>query len=411
MGKFLDTQYTGTINSITDSMKSRLDNTFYTFTDKAPTIITYYNINTKHSTLDESTDMAYSYTDGDSPLRYNKINKCIALGLERIEVQLNEGDFGVESDSIEGTMYIPPNAFKPYPQDYFTIDHIENDYLFKVKNVTLDTLPTGANIYKIEYRLSSHDSDRTDIDSLVVESYTMDTVNIGTNLTMVIKDDDHAYIERLEKICREMKLYFRSLFYSTKCQTFIFRYDDKNFYDPYMIEFIKRHELMNDSEIPYLYVTHQLAMPYSFPLEYSKTIFNSIEEHDKNTINNQELHGMLINDKTSIMYYNIENYYRVFHGYKMGNYFKIKGLDEATVQRIRDNEGIPTDQWDFFKNIITDYYNYDTNTKNDRYNEMLIDSLDDFNYTIEDCVMFYYIPIIIYILEDQISKIMRNLSR
>ncbi len=65
MGKFLDTTYVGTINSILDSKKDRLDNTFYTFTDKLPTICTYFNINTAESTLDEGTDQAYSYTDGD----------------------------------------------------------------------------------------------------------------------------------------------------------------------------------------------------------------------------------------------------------------------------------------------------------------------------------------------------------
>ena len=55
MGKFLDTTYTATINSILESQVQRLDNTFYTFTDKAPTTCTYYNINTSKSTLDEST--------------------------------------------------------------------------------------------------------------------------------------------------------------------------------------------------------------------------------------------------------------------------------------------------------------------------------------------------------------------
>ena len=151
MGKFLDTTYTATINSILESQTKRLDNTFYTFTDKAPTTCTYYNINTSKSTLDESTNLAYSYTDGDSPLRYNRIKDTVIFGLDRIQVQMDAGDFGLESDTIEGDAYILPNSFKPYPQDYFIINHTNEEYLFKVTSVSLDTLPTGANMYKISY--------------------------------------------------------------------------------------------------------------------------------------------------------------------------------------------------------------------------------------------------------------------
>ena len=191
VGKFLDTTYVGTINSILDSQKSRLDNTFYTFTDKTPTTVTYYNIDTSNTTLDEGSILAYSYTDGDSPIRYNKIKDAVLFGMERIQVQMESGDFGIEADSIEGEAYIPPNAFKPYPQDYFIINHTDEEYLFKVTNVSLDTLPTGANMYKIAYKLSSHDSDNTDIDDLVVDNFVMDTTNIGTNLSLVLKSDDY----------------------------------------------------------------------------------------------------------------------------------------------------------------------------------------------------------------------------
>ena len=410
MGKFLDTTYVGTINSILDSKKDRLDNTFYTFTDKPPTICTYFNINTAESTLDEGTDQAYSYTDGDSPLRYNKIKDTVLFGLDKIQVQLESGDYGIESDSIEGDAYVLPNAFKPYPQDYFIINHTDEEYLFKVTGVTLDTLPTGVNMYKISYRLSSHDGDNTDIESLVVGSYTMDTTNIGTNLSLVIKDDDHAYIKRLENICTDMITYYRSLFYSNKTQTFIFSYDDHNFYDSYMIEFIKRNDLMNTLSMPFMQISHQLAVKESFALDYSRTLFHSLERKDKTCINNPSCYGMKIEDKTSILYYNIEDYYYIFHQYKPGDNWAVPSFDDDTVIRIRDNERYDTSDPYYFKNIIIDYFN-DNQDKLNRYDEFLLKSLEEFNYSLSPNIIFYYIPVIIFILEEQVKNIMKNLSR
>ena len=65
-----------------------------------------------------------------------------------------------------------------------------------------------------------------------------------------------------------MIAYYRSLFYSNKTQTFIFSYDDHNFYDSYMIEFIKRHDIMNTGDLDYLHVAHQLPTRATFALDY-----------------------------------------------------------------------------------------------------------------------------------------------
>lgn len=410
MGKFLDTTYVSTINNILESEVNRLDNTFYTFTDKAPTTCTYYNINTSKSTLDETTNLAYSYTDGDSPLRFNKIKDVVLFGMERIQVQLESGEYGIESDSIEGDAFIPPNAFKPYPQDYFFINHVNEEYLFKVTNVSLDTLPNGANIYKISYKLSSHDADKTDIDALVVESYTMDTTNIGTNLSMVIKDDDYAYIHRLETIMDDLITYYRSLFYSDKVQTFIFSYDHHNFYDSFMIEFIKRHDLMNSSSIPFLQIAHQLAVNPTFPLDYSRSFFYSLERKDLGTINNPSCYGMLVEDKTSLLYYSLEDYYYIFNHYQMGNFYQVPTIDDDTVMRIRDNQRYDTDDLYYFKNIIIDYY-HDNRNRMNQYEPFLLKSLEDFNYTLPSHVIFYYVPVIIYILSCNARDILKDSVR
>ena len=54
MGKFSDTRYVNTIDSLVNATKSKLENPYYQFADKKPTKVTYYSQNIEKSTLDES---------------------------------------------------------------------------------------------------------------------------------------------------------------------------------------------------------------------------------------------------------------------------------------------------------------------------------------------------------------------
>ena len=110
MGTFSNVQYKTTINSIVEGYKNKLDNPHYIFTDKKPTLVTYYNINTSCSTLDHGTRTAYEYVGNDSPIKYNKILDMYLYGIERIAINLDMGEYGLESDAIEGEAYILPNT-------------------------------------------------------------------------------------------------------------------------------------------------------------------------------------------------------------------------------------------------------------------------------------------------------------
>ena len=199
MGKFINTAHTDTINAIVEGGKQRLKNPYYLFTDKKATIVTYYNINTDKSTVDEGTKNAYSFTDGDSPFRFNKIENAYLFGIPRIETDLQMGEYGLESESIEGTAYIAPNTFQPYPQDYFYINHVDDSHMvFKVMSVSMDTFEDGANFWRIDYKLSLADADPDRLEDLVVDTFVMNVSNFGTNIKAIIKKSEYDFIEALE---------------------------------------------------------------------------------------------------------------------------------------------------------------------------------------------------------------------
>ena len=173
MGRFLNTTYTKTVESLEHGMIHRLDNPFYMFTDKHPTPVTFYNVNDTQSTLDDGTKDIQDVIGPDAPLRYNKITHVLLFGIERISTELEIGDYGLENSEVEGECILPPGTFKPYADSYFTIDHItKNKCWFRITKVTTDTLENGNNFWKMSYVLDKVGDD-FDLDSLVMKHFRM----------------------------------------------------------------------------------------------------------------------------------------------------------------------------------------------------------------------------------------------
>ena len=407
MGKIANKTYINTVNSMTNSMVDRIDNNFYTFIDKAPTTVTYYNINTEKTTIDEGTAMMYSYTDKDSSIRFNKINDVVLFGIDRIAIDIDAGDFGAEGSSVEGDAYLVPNAFKPFPQDYFIINHMKDKAVFKITAVSLDTMPNGANMYKLSYKLSLMDADTTELDNLATDEYEMVVGNQGTNLSMLIRSTDYEYITRLENICNSLRAIFRSYFYSDRTQAYIFKYDDRNFYDPFMIEFILRTDCMNSPELPYLFMDHQLYMPQTFPLDYKRTFQYAVEKGKVDVLCNPNLNATLVTDQTSMLARCLEEYYYV-HLYRPGAYYPISAYDDDTVRRIQQADAYDRTDPGFYKNILIEYF---LRRNDKRFTEEVLRELEEFNYDRPLNELFYYLPVIIYILMDKCNLLSTDIAK
>ena len=252
--------------------------------DKKPTLVTYFHINAEQSSLDESSGMNYSDLGPNCPFRYNQIDKFVLYGIDKIALQLQSGEFGVESDEITGDAIVLPGTIVPYPNDYFIIDHAKDPWLFRVNDVNKDTLYDGSNIWKLSYRLEHIDDSH--IKDLVVEDYKMIVNNVGTRYNPILKSDSYDLVSSLDQICTTLKQYFVALYYNEKVQTFIFtHYLEDHFYDPYMIEFIMRNKILdNGSHDEYIFVEHKIATIKTFALDYNRTFFKSVEDKDKKSI-------------------------------------------------------------------------------------------------------------------------------
>lgn len=408
MGKFINTNFSDAVNNVTETVRTFLNNPYYLFNDKKPTLVTYYNINGEKSTLDEGARINYSDLGDNCPLRYNRITDFVVYGIDRIALSLENGEFGLESGEITGDVVILPGTIEPYPGDYFSIDHAkDSNWLFRINDVQKDTLDNGANIWKCGYKLE-HD-DNTDILPLVTDDYKLLINNIGTKYNTILESKKYDLLDAMDHICTTLKQYYTSLFYDQRVQTFIFvNYGEDHFYDPYMIEFLIRNRILdNGVHNDYIYIDHKIETKRTFALDYNRTFFKAVEDRDINS---------LIKCKTDSTADYIDEFGSIFNSraddYWQMNYF-VPSVDPTPqpyqfhnvmncfpkdlIIDCKDNHLYTQPEidanWELgWYNIITKHFNHTV--------------LDETDYAhLEECEFsdniraFYFIPLIIFAIE------------
>lgn len=406
---FSNTTYRQTTDSLVAGLQSRLDNPYYTFTDKKPTVVTYWNINYKKSTLDQGSQQPYDQIGDDYPLRYNKVNNFVLYGLPRMNVNYNLGEYGIESP-IEGEAYILPNTIIPCVEDWFTIGYVNefatDPILFKVTHVTIDTLESGANFYKIEYTFDKTDKKYIEElnGKLLVYEYEYLPGNVGTNRVCLISKGDNDLINRLQSVYDLLKSYYIDLFYRRNIQTFVYCYDGLYIYDPYLIEFIIRNKILDSGE--YMYITQAVHTPDTFAIEYDHTIFRDIEKQNPQLHLNSN-YPVLVHDPMSLLVDRMEDYYELSINLKHKCYNEpINNIDMDLFDRIVNNKLYNEEniKEPIYRNMIISYVNGEYSI-----NDKMIDNLEELNYK-RSKDLFYEMPILMYCIEAYINNIQQDNS-
>ena len=395
-GKFVNTKYNETLNVMVDTLKQLLKNPYYKWNDKQGTSTTYFNQNKEMSTLDEGSKLQYNDLDTDTPTKYNKINNLFIYGLEAINISMENGDYGLQAGEISGEGIVLPNTIVPYPGDYFKIDYLhEKTLLFRVTEVTTDTLENESNIYKINYILETS----TEHDIPVENTYQMVIENVGTSFNSIIREESYNLIAKLDNTLVTLKKYYKALFYQPRVQAFIYKNEGHNFYDPYMIEFIKVNELL-DGDGEYIYIAHQLPLNATFPINYNKTFFRCLELQDIKNLRKYSYQGIgkYINNKLTIFNDRYEDYFEIDYNVTTINFGVLPCFSDTLIARIES--GILTGD-NLFYDIIIKYFN-DMEIINDD-----LDKIELIDYE-NNITLFYMIPTVIYCLEWYIKKLMRK---
>lgn len=405
MGKIIETNYHETVGKLTSFATDLVNNSFYVLNDKKPSIVTYYNINREKSTLDPGSKLSYDNIGDDSSIRFNKINDFIIYGFNKIELNTENDEFGLEAEKISGDCYILPNTIIPTEGDYFEVEHIKDStWLFIVTDVQQDTLNNGSNVYKLQYKLEYLDHDR--LQRQIVDEYKMIEKREGTNIVKIIEMNKYDIAKKIDKIAVTLKDYYNNLFYNDKVQTFIFTdLTEWRVYDPYMIEFLIRNKILDNGTNSYIYVCHQLDTPQTFSIDYDKTFFRAFELCSKDKFATAE---------RSIQLEEIKSYGTTFAG-RFETYYKAKYIKPLTgysgtclsdeiYYKIIGNELVENNinleyNSPLWINLLIKYFNKEDPTEEE------IKSIDNIHFD-TSISAFYMIPLLIFCLENTIEKLL-----
>lgn len=401
LGKILNTTYHDTVDKLTGFYSDLVNNPFYVLNDKKPVICTYYNINKDYSSLDQGSKLHMDNMGSESPIRYNRIYDFILYGFNRIELNTQNGEFGLENDTIEGECYILPNTILPTEGDYFEVEHIKDStWLFMVQDVQQDTLANGSNAYKISYKLEYLDN--KEIQSRIVYNFRMIEVREGTNISRIVRCEDYDIAKIADEKAVMMKGYFEDLFYNEKVQTFIYIDSmDYRTYDPYLIEFLIRNKILDNGEDSYLHVDHKIFLPNTFGLDYDRTFFRVFERKLPQKILTCDSSTYLeqIISYATVFSARYEDYFKTIYGDRIKPGFNTSCLDEDLLYHIYEHILYESEE-DLYKNILIKYF-YD-----DTISEEELNSIEDikFDFTKET---FYMIPLLIFCLEKFIENVLK----
>ena len=202
----------------------------------------------------------------------------------------------------------------------------------------------------------------------------------------------------------QLKEYYKMIFYRDRVESFILYKGGHYLYDPMVTEFLIRNKVLKSDK--YLYISQQVSLPYTFTLDYDKSIYRAIELKDLELLEKSRIFVKCenITQPLSLLTMRPERYYILeYQNSPMqplvdtvpGINVLFPIIDNDMVTKIRNKKYDGT-----IEDIIVKYFNNETITSDD------IDIIQTIQYE-NNMYLFYRMPIVIYILDTYLKHILK----
>lgn len=373
------------------------------FIDTTPVFVTYYHLAMDESTVDEGFLDINNTVGNKSPLRFNKIENFPLYGVNQIVLNLQDDDQGLDS-SYEDDAIVLPNTIRPLTNDYFTIPTLKDSYVFKVTNIQYDSIMPD-NYYKIEFKLEYIDTVKAnELDNQAVKNFNCILENIGTENTCIIENSSYDTIKKIEKMYHNIAEFYSGMFYSEKHNVFLGMTEEgRYYYDPYQTEFVNKHRLFTErNSLTSLILTDQVEDPKR-AIKYARSIYRYFELRDMRLLSNFTYlvrSGMTEIESSFYRWHDTTVDIIDYCPRKVG---ARELLPEEFKVAIKTNCPVDTTYADFIKR----YLRSETITINDI--PLTLD--DDLMYLNRDLEIFFYTPLIMYIIRNIVNDEMKDKTK
>jgi hypothetical protein len=388
------------VNKSVLDFEQRTDSQLNRFLDTTPVFTVWYHINNPESMADVGWKDIEQLLGPNSPVRFNRISNVPIYQMDQVLTNLSQTEYGADIE-YEGDGVLIPNTVIPDPNDFFMIQHLHSIYMFRIKEISYDTMrPNGY--YKISFFLMYTDEDSLDyLRKQTIEGNICILENIGTERNSVVADIDYEHITKLEKMANEMIDMYMDLFYNTRHNCFLGNIDEYNrFYDQYMHTFIKDNSLVNiKNSVQTIYAAPKVYDKQS-KTKYLQTVWYWIEhDHQLKYMNEFRFNVFkAANYKRSSFERYIEEDIAISDMYSTDT--TIATVDFFSTEFVEDVKSGHLEEYNDYMKVIGRYI------RNELYelNDIPFD-LHESLYTLNDPkILYLYTPLILYIIKTQITK-------
>lgn len=373
------------------------------FIDTTPVFVTYYHLAVDESTVDEGFLDINNPIGQKSPLRFNKIENFPLYGINQIVLNLQDDDQGLDS-SYEDDAIVLPNTIKPVTNSYFVIPVLKDAYVFKVTNIQYDSIMPD-NYYKIEFKLEYIDALKlVELDNQAIKGYNCILENIGTENTCIIENRSYTNIKKVEAMYHNIAEFYYGMFYNERHNAFLGPNEDgRLYYDPLQTLFINKHRLFTErNSITSLILTEQVEDPKR-AIKYAKSIYRFFELRDMRLLSN---FTYLVRPGMS----EIESSFYRWHDKDvdiLDHCPRKTGAREIMPEEfkvaIKFNTEVKTIYAEFIKKYLR--------SENIKIEDIPLDLDTDLLYLNNELEVFFYTPLIMYIIKTLIDGEMKDMTK
>ena len=368
--------------------------------DKTPTFTTYFHIADDASTTSEGFNSIDDYLGDSSPIRYRRIENFPLYGLDQILLQIEDTDQGLDR-SYEGEATLINSTITPCQNDMFMIPSLKDFYIFKVITVNSDHIMSD-NYYRVGFSLQYIDREKaTWLNKQTVEKYNCVLENIGTEKKCLIRSDIYDKIGKLEEMYTNMVDIYISVFYNERYNCFLGELDGPCtlLYDPFQVEFMLRHDLMNQKNRLDVIVPTEHFTDSKRRLKYERSIYRFFERRDLSLISNFKYNTFqgVNNPETAFAHY-VDNTVFIVD-IPQSKYIPDCAnqiFSDDFVAAVKVNGPVETR----YGKLLKDYIRNDEMTIDD----VPLDLMEELLSLNADIEIFFLVPIMLYIIRTLIAK-------
>ncbi|QXN70088.1 hypothetical protein INTERNEXUS_47 [Bacillus phage vB_BspM_Internexus] len=383
MGRFIEEKdvIEKYINNFTSTTKD-----FSRFIEGSPNFVTYYSKDIMNSMEDQTLQGVMEVIGVESPIKFNKIENFPIYNMEQIDPNLEYDTENGLDTSVESTAIVLPNTLKPLPNDYFLVNYLNKDYLFRISNVETSSIDNKV-FYRITYILSGDNLGILE-ERQLTEEYKVVYENIGKEAKSILKTTDFLLLGKIDDAFNILSKQYTKLFYNKFYNTFLFK---NQLYDNMLMKFIQNNNLFINSKTFLKNIKIEPLLNESMDefFAYDNSIYSAIEEKSTDNLENLNYTLEEINDSKSI--FNLyKNKYNILHiSYSESDSSDLLPLFTSDfIKRIKTNEPYTDDNYKI-NNFIINFLNnalVEEEIVNFITKEKIKETLD--NYMIIPCILF-----------------------